>query len=215
MKLEPKEQQIVELLTKLKDQGGTYPKKMLASRRQVFLSQMASVGLGLGIGTGIKTIAKSSKGGGLFHLSSLSASSIVETILVIVIVAQGSIITYNYRDKIADYINTLSTSSVPTPVSIPVTVSPQPEVTVSNTPTTTATETPTASPSSTVTIVATDTTVSSGTGSGGNTVQNTAVTDTPQPTNDNPGNHYGQTPRPTQQKTDPKPTQGTGGGKNP
>src|SRR5512140_2007413 len=93
MEIEPKEQQIVELLSKLKNQGGTYPKKLLAARREFFLSQVASVGLGLGIGAGLKTVTKSSKGGSLFHLPlpSLSASSLIETVLVIAIVAQASV----------------------------------------------------------------------------------------------------------------------------
>lgn len=102
MELNPEDQQIIDLLSKLKAHGGAYPKDMLKSRREVFLSQMASVGAGLGIGAGLKTVTKTTKTANLF--STFSASSLIETLLVVVIVAQASIIAYNYRDKIFDLV---------------------------------------------------------------------------------------------------------------
>jgi hypothetical protein len=214
MEFEPEEQQVIELLAKLKNGGGTYPKKLLASRRQVFLSQMASVGVGLGIGEGIKAASKAPKAGTLAHISGISASSVVETVLILAIVAQASVIAYAYRDKLIDLVRTISSSAliVPTEISIPVTVSSPTEVIASDTPSVINTSTPTASASSTVTttpaIAVTD-------NNGSETVvpgSTPAPGVTPQPTNGNNGNHYGQTPRPTQEKTSPKATQGTGGG---
>ncbi|MFT3895010.1 MAG: hypothetical protein QM730_25575 [Anaerolineales bacterium] len=217
MEFEPEEQQIVELLTKLKDRGGGYPKKLLASRRQMFLSQMASVGMGLGIGEGIKAAGKAPKGGALSHISGISASSVVETVLVIAIVAQASVIAYAYRDKLIDLINTMSSSAlaVPTDISIPVLKSSPTEIIASDTPTVTSTETPTASPSSTETTIPAVTPTDNNNGSGSDTTGSTPAPGvTPQPTNGNNGNHYGQTPRPTQEKTSPQATQSTGGGSN-
>jgi len=214
MEFEPEEQQIVELLARLKNQGGAYPKKLLASRRQVFLTQMASVGLGLGIGTGIKAAAKSSKGGTLFHVPAISASSVVETVLVLVIVVQASVIAYRYRDRVTDLVNALSSSSIPTEVSFPGTGSSPTDIVASNTPTVIATESPTASPSSTVTTLPSTSESDNGNGTSSSSNTTPAVT-TPQPTHDDNGNHYGQTPKPPQQKNDPKPTKDAGNGKKP
>lgn len=208
MEFEPEEQQIVELLTKLKEHGGTYPKKLLASRRQFFLSQMASVGMGLGIGEGLKAAGKASKGGVLSHISGISASSIVETVLVLAIVAQASVIAYVYRDKLIDLINTISSSAlaVPTDITIPVTGSSPTNSIVSDTPTATSTEISTASPSSTATPLPPISVNNNG--SDATHVNSTSPAVTPSPTKDNPGNHYGQTPKPekTKEKNVPKPT---------
>jgi len=214
MEFETEDQQIIDLLTRLKNQGGVYPRKLLVPRRQVFLSQMASVGLGLGIGAGIKMAAKSSKGGTLFHFPALSASSLVETLLVLAIVVQASAIAYRYRDKITDFVNTLSSSYIPTEVSIPVTGSSPTDIVVSDTPTVMTTETPSASPSSTVTTLPSTSESDNGndTSNNNSSASSTAPAATPRPTNDNNGNHYGQTPRPPQEKSDPKPTRNTGGG---
>lgn len=209
MEFEPEDQEIVDLLIKIKNRDGKYPRKLLESRRQVFLSQMASVGLGLGLGTGLKQATKSSKGWNLAHLPAMSASTVVETLLVLVIVVQASIVAYNYRDTIADFVKSLS--STPTAVSIPVTGASQEDGIVSDTPTVIATDTstptPTTSPSSTVTTGPSQ----PGFDNGANSTADPAVTQAP-PTNTNNGNHFGQTPKPTQQKKEVKPTQDTGNG---
>lgn len=211
METEPEEQQIVDLLTKLKNRGGSYPKKLLESRRQVYLSQIASIGAGIGIGAGLKTVTKVSKAGSSVHLPAISATSLIESVLVVAIVVQAGIVAYNYRDNIVDIFK--SFSSLPTDVSIPVTGSSVPDVVPSDTPVATI-ETPTVTetPSVTVTVEPTDTTEasssSSESGNGNTTLQDTTVTETPQPHDDN-GNHFGQTPKPpkpTQEKNVPKPT---------
>lgn len=208
MDFEPEEQQIVELLTRLKNQqDGAYPKKLLASRRQVFLGQMASIGAGLGIGAKLKTAAKSSKAGSVSHLSSFSVSSLVETLLVVAIVAQAGVIAYTYRDRIVDFVNSLSGITTPTADSIPVTGSSVPEVVVSDTPIVTVT--PIETPTTTVTVISSNTTSSDITSNGD--IQNTTVVETPQPANNNPGNHFGQTPKPTQEKNNTNPSSDSGG----
>jgi hypothetical protein len=221
MEFEPEDQEIVNLLTRLKNRGGTYPKRLFSSRRQVFLRQMASIGLGLGIGAGIKTVAKSSRGGSLFHLPSISATSVLETILLLAIATQAGIIVYSYRDKIADYVNSLSVQSAPTAILIPVTGSSSTNVVNSSTPTPTMTVTAsvTPSPSNTATNLPSSTSVDE---EGSSTTSSDTVPGvTPQPTNNNDnngnngdnGNHYGQTPGPPQPKEEPKPTKSKDSGK--
>jgi len=194
MDIEPEDQQVVELLNRLKTQGGTYPQKMLASRRRAFLSQMASIGAGFGIGTGIHAATRTSKTGSIFHALSVSASSLVETVLVVAIVVQAGFIAFTYRDRIIEILNSLSAPGVPTAVSIPVIGSTLPEVITSGTPVVeeSLTLTPTDTPTTTVTVVTAT--------SAGNSDQGTDAVETPQPANDDPGNHYGQTPKPEQTK---------------
>ncbi len=203
MEFEQQDKEIVELLTKLKNAGGHYPKELLASRRQIFLGQVASVGAGIGIGKTPKEMANPVKAVSTPHIPVMSASSLIEPILVVAVVIQAGILVYNYRDKIAEFFN--SVTSVSTSLSVPAIESSIPEVVGSNNPTetpiptTTSSVTPTTIPS--LTTAQTDGINASGNG----TV--TVVVDTPKP-NDNNGNHYGQTPKPdrTKEKNDPKPT---------
>jgi len=208
MEFEPEEQEIVDLLTKLRNDGGNYPRKLLASRRQAYLSQIASIGAGIGIGAGIKTVAKASKAGTTAHASGISASSLIETVLVGAIVVQASIVAYNYRDNIAEFFK--SVSSIPTAVSIPVTGSSLPEIDASESPTLTL------PPTNTPSVTATTVPPLSGSEGGDTAAQDTTVTETPKP-NDNNGNHFGQTPRPTRENKNVSPTKTkkTGNGNNP
>lgn len=193
MDFEPEEQQIIDLLTKLKNQqNGVYPKNLLGSRRKIFLSQMASIGAGLGIGAGLKAATKS-KLGSVLQLSNISASSLVETLLVVAIVAQASVIAYTYRDRIIDFVSSLSAPATPTALIMPATDTITPEATASDTPVVTETGTETATP---VTPTGTVTSLSTAPASD-STPNNTAVASTPVPPTGNPGNHFGQTPKPT------------------
>lgn len=213
MDFDPEEQEIIDLLTKLRNQGGTYPKKLLTNRRQVFLGQMASVGMGLGVGERIKPPASPPKTGMFPHLSGLSASSLIETILILAIVVQASVVAYAYRDKLVDIINTLSASSpsIPTDDYIPVTGASPTETAAFDTPTSTISETPTASPSSTMTPLP-PTSMDNHSINPNNNDTSPGVT--PRPTNGNNGNHYGQTPKPerTKENNAPKATKDTGNG---
>lgn len=209
MEFEPEEKEIVELLKKIKDRGGKYPRKMLASRRQAYLSQVASIGAGLGLGTGAKAVAKTTRGGSATaQLPAISTSTLVEALLVTAIVVQAGIVAYNYRDRLADFFRTFS--STPTIVEIvpsPRTESSAPE----GVPSLPATPTSTDTPTTTVTTTGSPTVE---TGDEDPSAQTVDATATPQPKDDN-GNHFGQTPRPTDQpKNDPKPTKKNGNGKN-
>lgn len=211
MEFEPEDQQVIELLSKIRNKGGTYPRKLLANRRQVFLQQMVNVGMGLGVGEGIKTIAKAPKSSGFIHLPALSMSSFMEIILMFAILTQATIIAYSYRNRIADIFHLGSPPIALTNVLIPVTgSSTSTPVVVSDTPTLQATDTLTPSPTITATIEPSIPGINSSSDA------NPSVTQAP-PTQDNNGNHFGQTPKPertkengnpepTKAKNDPKPT---------
>lgn len=197
MEFEPKEQEIVQLLKKLKNGGGNYPKNLLASRRQLYLNQVASIGAGIGIGAGIDKVTKASKTGTSAHVPAFSVSSLIESVLVVAIVVQAGIVAYNYRDVIADLFNPLTPTAISNPVSGP----SLPGNETSEVMTETSTDTPS--------VTLTTTSPAPGEDGGNAPIQqNTAVTATPTPKDDN-GNHLGQTPKPpkpTQEKNTPKPT---------
>jgi len=109
MELTPNDKKVVDLLSKLKNSGGTYPPDILAARREAYLKQMASVGLGMGLGIGLKNAAKGgSNGGGMIATAS---SKILEIVLVAAIAIEAGTAAYLYRDKIADLIKTYRNSS--------------------------------------------------------------------------------------------------------
>ncbi|HXQ35634.1 MAG TPA: hypothetical protein VN843_16575, partial [Anaerolineales bacterium] len=62
MEIDPKDQEVVDLLTKLKSDNGGYPPEMLAARRQTYLNHAAGMGLGAGLGTVLKNAAKTGNG---------------------------------------------------------------------------------------------------------------------------------------------------------
>ncbi|NWG06542.1 MAG: hypothetical protein HXY35_07640 [Chloroflexi bacterium] len=200
MEIEHQEQIIIDLLAKLKNAEGGYPKKLLASRRQIYLKQIANMSLGMGAGTGLKNLAEGPKGGltGL-HLPAIPTSTFLEAVLVVAIVIEAGIVAYRYRDKIVEILTSAPTARAEEVVPIPITGSSQPEAA---TPSLTPTATPTPSPANTptFTVTATDAQL---------LIQSTdaSATATPIPQNDN-GNHYGQTPKPdrTKVKNTPKPT---------
>ncbi|HEX9332478.1 MAG TPA: hypothetical protein VF896_11345 [Anaerolineales bacterium] len=192
MEFGPQDQDVIKLLTKLKNADVAYPKDMLAARRQSYLNRMADIGSGVGANGGMKNAAK--------NLSSSSVSSITNTLLesalVIAIVAETSAVAYFYRDKVADFFKTITTASKiqevtppPAPTTLKVQgVSPSPAVT-STLPSATILASPTGSATSTPIPGVTDL------NNGGVNQANS----TPVP-NGNNGNHYGQTPKPERTK---------------
>ena len=54
MEFDPQDQDMINLLTRLKNAVSEYPEHMLVARRQSFLKQMTEVGLGIGAAAGIK-----------------------------------------------------------------------------------------------------------------------------------------------------------------
>jgi hypothetical protein len=205
MEFDPQDQEIIRLLTRLKDADVAYPQDMLAAQRGKYLKQMAEVELGSGADTGIKDTIKDGPTPSL----SPTASTLLEGALLVAIIAQTGAIAYFYREKLANFFQKITTTSrvqevstqpvAPTVLEIQgVTPSPAvtatlPSATIAAGPTETAvaptnTQTPglteeNSSNSITATVNQTDSAPNVGNGNNGNN-----------------GNHYGQTPKPERTK---------------
>lgn len=190
MGLDPDEQEILRLLTKLKDAGGEYPKDMLAERRRAYLASMAGLGLAKGPGMGNPNGVKNARSARLPRGSGV----LLETALIAVILAETSAVVYAYRHELVDFFQTNITDSrveqAASPEAIPTSleiqsVSPSPALSSTAMPTATGTPIP-----GIVDDTAPDTSLLSATpdpnGNDGN--------------NGNNGNHYGQTPKPERTK---------------
>jgi len=197
MELDPDDnKKVIDLLSKLKNTGGAYPSDILASRRQNYLKQVANIGLGIGVGAGLKNAAK---GGNSSGTIANATSKILETALVAAIVIEAGTVAYLYRDKIAEMVRTYTNSSNVQEVVT------QPEENVTSAPEsinliTTILVIPSVTPSGTPSPVSTI----------ANSNENSAglsVDSTPSP-NGNNGNHFGQTPKPER----PNGNNNTGGG---
>jgi len=202
----PEEKQVVELLSKLKA-SGTYPKDMLYSRRQQFIRQVASAGLGMSVGIGLKHTAKGSQSAGT--TATTVTGKIIETVLIAAIIVEVGTTAYIYRQKIADFFKSfigpessetiqrpINNSSLSEPIILPtLTVHP-----TSETPSATTSPLETVLPSA----------VQQNSNNNTNNNSNSTIA-TPKPT-DNNGNRYGQTPRPEQTKDNNSGTNNNGNG---
>ena len=214
MEFSSSDKQVIDLLSKLKNTGGTYPAAIMASRREAYMKQVANIGLGIGMGTPIKNTAKRGTGAGTV---ATVTSKILETALITAIVLEAGAAAYLYRDKIASLIRTSSTSSssvqeVSTPsedaasssnISIKPTESPSGTVTVSPSTVTSApspSSTVTTLPNTVTTILVTPSPEAAKNQNSGANINSGA---TPKPGGNN-GNHYGQTPKPEQTKDNNK-----------
>jgi hypothetical protein len=173
MEYDPKDNEVIHLLKKLKDSNGAYPPEMLALRRAGYLKQVAEISAGAGLAMGLKNMAKGGKGAAGF---SSTAGTIVEALLVVALVAEAGAVTYFYRDKVAEYVNLIARSPkveevasppvVPSPI-LEMQVTPSPIDTITATLTKTETLTP-ATPSGTPSpVLVSGTTVSAGENSAG------------------------------------------------
>jgi hypothetical protein len=188
MGFDAQDKEIVRLLTKLKDTDGKYPPDLFAARRQVYLRQMGEIGLGIGVGLKIKNAFNSTRAPAL----SSATSTVLESALVIAIVAETGAVAYFYRDKLADLLHTSTKEASGQEVTPPPAltnleirgVTPSPAVTA-----TLPSATLSLSPTGTELI---DTPIPSVVEEDNSTI---SANSTPSP-NGNNGNHYGQTPRP-------------------
>ena len=202
MEFDPKDRDIVELLTKLKDIDEAYPTDLLTVRRQDYNRRIAEIGVGLGVTTGWKTIFKSGKSGTF----PLSLSSLFETALIVAIVAQTGVVAYFYQDKIKEILQSFSSPPRLEEVTSPPSTQPplyEIPITGLDTQTPIPTETATATSTPTVTLSAE---VDDGIRNSGG---NRQITATPLPRRDN-GNHLGQTPEPVRTREpdrDPRPSE--------
>lgn len=199
MEIDPKDQEVVDLLTKLKSDNGGYPPEMLAARRQTYLNHAAGMGLGAGLGTVLKNAAKNGNGA---TFTPPTAGTLLEVTLVVAIVVEAGALAFFNRDKVVDFFKSFSTeANVQEIASPPVITSPFPELGISGTPITavsteTASEVPTGTP---VPGITDDLTINNSEGA-------TLISSTPNPNgnNGNNGNHYGQTPKPERTKENNK-----------
>jgi hypothetical protein len=207
MEFDPRDQEVIQHLQKLREADPEYPPELLAERRQHFLKQMGEVGLGVAAGVKIQQALKSAK----TLPTPPTTSALLEAVLVVAIIAEAGAVTYFYRDRLAkivrDFVASgevqeiISPPGVNTPLITTIdTLNPvdpftpdgrntstPPLLVGSPTPSEVAV-TPTQTPSPDI-LVATS------------PVNATAVlvNSTPDPNGDN-GNHYGQTPKPERTK---------------
>jgi hypothetical protein len=226
MEYDPKDNEVIHLLKKLKDSNGAYPPEMLALRRQGYLKQVTQVSAGAGLAVALRSIAKGGKGAA--GASSSTAGTVVEALLVVALIAEAGAVSYFYRGKVAEYFRSITRSpntgevASPPMVSSPLAemqITPSPVITITVTGTQTLTLTP-VTPSGTPSTVLVAETVPSD-GETGVDVQSSASTSIPGSTgstsstdsntggsssvstrdpNGNNGNHYGQTPIPVRTK---------------
>jgi hypothetical protein len=223
MEYNPKDNEVIHLLKKLKDSNGAYPPELLALRRQGYLKQVAQISAGAGLVVGLKNIVKGGKGSA--GLSSSAAGTVVEALLVAALVAEAGAVTYFYRDKVAEYMQLITrTPKVEHVASPPVVPSPFMEMQIQITPslseeavtiTVTGTEsltpgTPSGTPSPALPTGTTQPNGRNGTAvqsastsapgsSSGNTGGSSGSGSSQDPKGNN-GNHYGQTPKPERTK---------------
>jgi hypothetical protein len=196
---------VVTLLSNLKNAEQSYPSEMIQSRRDMYMKQAATMAIlmktsggGTPTGEGGASASGTGTGTGLFSLGTF-----FETALVITIMVEAGVAAYIYRDQIADFINstlfpTVEVAANPTddpsftPAVIPVTgdelATESPTITVTVTVTVTDTPFPILVTESFAPDVQEDT-----------NSDNLQVESTPPPV-DNPGNHYGNTPKPERTK---------------
>jgi hypothetical protein len=195
MGFDDQDKEVVRLLTKLKEADGKYPPDLLSARRQKYLQQMGEIGLGIGAGLKIKNALSSAKAPTL----SSATSTILESALVVAIVAETGTVAYFYRDKLADLFQSITKEERVQEVTPPP-AHTEPEIQgVTSSPALAATV-----PSSTLSLSPTGVELSNTPIP--NVVENNNIisaNSTPAPNNVNNvnnGNHYGQTPRPQRTK---------------
>jgi len=225
MEYDPKDNDVIHLLKKLKDSNGSYPQEMFSLRREKYLEQVAEVGAGAGLAAGLRNVLKGGKSVGLPQ----ATGTVIEALLVVAIVAEAGAVTYFYRDKLAQYFRSYTnTPKIEQVANPPAFISPSPEIEITLTPSpvVTGTETltpvtPPSTPSAGILVASTQQpggssgsgiTTTSGvtTGVGGSSSGNQPVsTEAPKGNN---GNHYGQTPLPVRTKehgNNPNPSSST------
>jgi hypothetical protein len=195
MEFDEKDAEVIQLLTQLKNVEGGYPVEMMAVRRQRYMKQLAGLGVGLGAADALKHTLR---GGGGSAIPPI-ASTLLETILIVAIVAEAAAVTLINREKLTDLI--LSISNQPTVeqvVSTPIEIAgPLTELAISTIvePTVTVT-TVTVTPLATSSPALLSITSVPGFENGGSTLQ---AVSTPN-VQDNNGNQYGLTPKPERTK---------------
>jgi len=194
MELDPKDYNVVKLLTKIKQSGSAYPAELLNPRRQMYIKRVAEIGLGIGIGTGLKTTIKGGEKTGAF---SSVAGGLVEATLVVAIMAEAGVAAYIYRDKISALIKPTSIQPNVVEVASPTETRFSPKLPRPVVPLIEPSEASPTSPSSATPSL----TAVPGAAAGNNNQNNQGLeaSATPDPKGNN-GNQYGLTPKPDRTK---------------
>ena len=197
MEFDPKNDEIIKLLTQLKSSNGAYPPELLAARKARYLQQVAQVGVAAGSGMGIKQILKGGSGSGISPL----AGTLLETVLVVAIVAEAGVLGYFYKDKLAELLNLVLGKPNVEQTAIPPVDNSSPILQAESTASPAATETPLGTPSPVIVINGTVVVPSEVHNPVGpvNPAVNTVVNPVVVPTDRN-GNQYGHTPVPERTK---------------
>lgn len=99
MDFDAQDEEIVQLLTRLKRTEGEYPSHLLSARRQQYVQRIAEIPLGVVSNNGAKNPVERSPT--TTPSPAPAASTLLETILVVAIIVEASAVTYFYRDKLA------------------------------------------------------------------------------------------------------------------
>lgn len=190
---------VLQVLTSIKNSEAQYPKDLAASRRDVFTKQAAAMAVLLKAsvnGTGANQTAETASttsSGAATGAGSLSMSTLLETLLVIALVTEAGVATYVYREKIAEFFNSIFGPRVEQ-VSSPTNNSP--EILVSDEPT--ASELPDETATATETPLPLSYTPPTQANDDSNGSGNPQTKSTPDP-NDDDGKHLGQTKQPSKE----------------
>ena len=184
MGYDTQDQEVIKLLKQLKKADGEYPQDLLVARRQRYQVRMAQIGLGIGTNIGIKDHRTSGPPS--------AAGTLLETILVVAILAEASAVGYFYRDKVTNFLQKITSPSAVE------------KVPTLSAPTILEIQGMTPSPFLTSTVISPSLTQSVSSTPVPSFIENndtaaTQANSTPDP-NGNNGNHYGQTPKPERTK---------------
>lgn len=108
MEINPEDQDIVGLLTRLKNAEEQYPEHMFVARRHMYLKRMAEIGMGIPADAGIRDTTPGPNSPPVSPIT----STLLETALVFAIIVEASAVAYFYRDKLADFFQTITTQPV-------------------------------------------------------------------------------------------------------
>lgn len=114
MKSKIGEKDVLQLLTSIKNSENYYPNDLIASRRDTFTKQAAAMAVlmkaginganATGTGQAVST-ASTASSGATAGIGGVSMGTLLETLLVVAIVAEAGVATYVYREKIAEFFN--------------------------------------------------------------------------------------------------------------
>ena len=206
MKNKISEMDVLQLFEGIKDAENNYPQDLIEARRASFAKQAAAMAVLMKAGvSGASTTGAgqatttSTTTGSTAAVGGMSMGTLLETILVIALVAESGVAAYIYREKIADFFNPSSTPKVEQ--STNPNNDPSQNFVASDEPIMEATETPELTITVTTTVIETPVTPDFISSTPQNIEQNgdVQVASTPVPTDSGNGLHLGQTKQPTKE----------------